>query len=479
MLFNSLSFLVFFPIVTVAFFLVQQRYRWALLLAASCFFYMAYRPVYILVLAFMITVDYFSGLGIERSATHFRKKFFLLASIVINVGILAFFKYYDFLNEFLSGIFSHDDGSRLLPVFSFLLPIGLSFHTFQSMSYTLEVYGGNRKAEKHFGIFALYVMFYPQLVAGPIERPGHLIPQFRVHQSFDYTRVSRGLRRMLWGLFKKMVIADRLAVYVDPVFDQPHIYGGFPAVWAGLFYTFQIYCDFSGYCDIAIGAANVMGFELSENFRSPFFSRSVSEFWKRWHISLTSWLFDYVYKPISFLRRNWGSWGAVYAVMITFFLCGLWHGARVTFVVWGLLNGAALAFEILADRTGIKKWKTRNSARLNLPSGLLTFLFVCMAFVVARANSLPDAYFMIRSMGHLSGSALIGLPIITRFAFVLNFILIFILMATEWFILNDGTRLKAAFLTKVPVIYAANIFLLIMILLFGIFEQQAFIYFQF
>lgn len=479
MLFNSLSFLIFFPVVTILFFLLPHRYRWALLLTASCFFYMSFRPVYILILALMITVDYFTAIEIERSETHQRKKIFLMASIIVNVGMLAFFKYYDFLNDFFSGFFSTAQGENLLPVFSFLLPIGLSFHTFQSMSYTLEVYGGNQKAEKHFGIFSLYVMFYPQLVAGPIERPGHLLPQFRQQHSFDYVKVSSGLRRMLWGLFKKMVIADRLAVYVDPVFDQPHLYGGFPVLWAGVFYTFQIYCDFSGYCDIAIGAARVMGFELTENFTSPFFSKSVSEFWKRWHISLTSWLFDYVYKPVSFLKRSWGKWGAVYAVMITFFLCGLWHGAKWTFVAWGILNGIALSIEIITDRFRRKKMKTQNSKLFGISSMLLTFTFVCLAFIVARANSIPEAAGMLGSLFNLSFVNMIGLPMITKFSFIMNFVFIFLLMGAEWFFLNNETRLNTVFVTRVPVRYAVNAFLLLLILIFGVFEQQAFIYFQF
>jgi alginate O-acetyltransferase complex protein AlgI len=479
MLFNSLAFLIFFPVVTIAFFMVPHRHRWALLLAASCFFYMTFRPVYILILAVMITVDYFSAIAMEGAATQQRKKIFLVASLFVNIGMLAFFKYYDFLNGFISGLLPLEDNATLLPAFSFLLPIGLSFHTFQSMSYSLEVYGGNQRAERHFGIFSLYVMFYPQLVAGPIERPNHLLPQLRVRHYFDYVKVSSGLRRMLWGFFKKMVIADRLAIYVDPVFDQPDLYGGFPVVWACLFYTLQVYCDFSGYCDIAIGAARVMGFDLTENFKSPFFSRSVSEFWKRWHISLTSWLFDYVYKPVSFVKRSWGKWGAVYAVMITFFLCGLWHGARWTFVVWGLLNGAALSVELLTDRYRKRYLKTQNSPVGALLSTLLTFAFIALAFLVARAHTLEDAAAMLASIPHISASSLIGMPMITQFSFMLNFIFIFLLLGAEWFFLNDGTKLHASWFSRAPVRYTVNALLLLLILIFGIFEQQAFIYFQF
>ncbi len=479
MLFNSIAFTIFFPVVTILYFVMSHRFRWGWLLAASCIFYMSFVPAYIFILAFMITVDYFSAIEIERAASDKRKRFFLIASIVVNVGMLAFFKYYSFLNDLVTHIIFLPSEKTVLPVLSFLLPIGLSFHTFQSMSYTLEVYGGNQKAEKHFGIFALYVMFYPQLVAGPIERPQHLLPQLRIQHSFNYELVSNGLRRMLWGLFKKMVIADRLAFFVDPVFGLPHSYSGYSVVWATLFYTFQIYCDFSGYCDIAIGTASVMGFELTENFRSPLFSKSVTEFWQRWHISLASWLFDYVFKPISFLKKSWGLVGIVYSVMITFLLCGLWHGARLNFVVWGLLNGMALSYEIITKKLRNKYFRKKGSTLISLFSLSITFIFICLSFLVARAQSLPDAYCMLRSLPNLHAAYLIGLPIISKFSFVMNFVFIFLLMSAEWFFLSDKTGWKARFVTRVHVRYGATIFLLVMILLFGVFEQQSFIYFQF
>jgi len=255
---------------------------------------MAFVPIYILILGFTIVIDYFAGILIENSEGK-RRKLFLILSLIANIGVLAVFKYHNFLNENLTFLMHGFGLSNPIPYLSIILPIGLSFYTFQAMSYTIEVYRGNQKAERHFGIFSLYIMFYPLLLAGPIERPYNLLPQLRIKQDFEYTRVVEGLRLMLWGLFKKLVIADRLAIYVNAVYNNYEAHNGTTLILASIFFTFQIYCDFSGYSDMAIGAAKVMGIKLMNNFNRPYFSRSMSEFWKRWHISLSSWFRDYVY----------------------------------------------------------------------------------------------------------------------------------------------------------------------------------------
>ncbi len=297
MLFNSLEFVIFFPVVTLLYFLLPHRFRWLHLLAASCVFYMFFIPAYILILAFTIVIDYFAGILIENARGKSRK-IFLATSLAANIGVLFVFKYYNFFSENLAQIASLLNVEYALPALSILLPVGLSFHTFQAMSYTIEVYRGNQKAERHFGIYALYVMFYPQLVAGPIERPQSLIHQFYERHDFDSNRVSNGLKLMLWGLFKKIVVADNLAVFVDAVYNQPRAWDGVNLIIATIFFAFQIYCDFSGYSDIAIGAAEVMGFKLMTNFNRPYHSKSISEFWKRWHISLSTWFRDYLYIPL-------------------------------------------------------------------------------------------------------------------------------------------------------------------------------------
>ena len=276
-----------------------------------------------------------------------------------------------------------------------ILPIGLSFHTFQAMSYTIEVYRRNQKAERHFGIYALYVMFYPQLVAGPIERPQNLLHQFREEHHFDYTRVTSGLKLMLWGMFKKVVIADNLSTFVTQVYDSPHNFSGLPLIVATLFFSIQLYCDFSGYSDIAVGSAQVMGFTLMKNFDRPFFSASISELWRRWHISLSTWLRDYLYTPISVVTRNWEKWGIVFSLIVTFVLAGLWHGADWKFVVFGFLHGIALAYEFLTRKTRKKISKKVPSYIYTNLSILITFLYFNFAGIYFRATSIKNAGYII------------------------------------------------------------------------------------
>src|SRR6266550_979853 len=347
MLFNSFTFLIFFPIVVAIYFAIPHRFRLAWLLAASCYFYMAFIPIYILILFFTIAVDYAAGILIENAEGR-RRRLFLLMSIIANVGVLAIFKYFNFLNANARAIAEVFHWPYGVPALSVILPIGLSFHTFQAMSYTIEVYRGRHSAERNPGIFALYVMFFPQLVAGPIERPQNLLHQFYEKHEFEYDRVADGLRRMAWGLFMKVVIADRLADYANPVYNSPYNYGGLTFVVATIFFALQIYCDFAGYSHIAIGAAEVMGFKLMRNFNRPYLSRSISEFWSRWHISLSSWFRDYVYIPLGGNRAAMPRW--YYNLFVTFLLSGLWHGANWTFVIWGALNGFYL-ISSLATRT--------------------------------------------------------------------------------------------------------------------------------
>jgi D-alanyl-lipoteichoic acid acyltransferase DltB (MBOAT superfamily) len=385
MLFNSWQFLVFFPVVTILYFAFPFRLRWFLLLVASCVFYMAFIPVYILILAFTIVIDYFAGL-IIGGARGQRRKVYLLLSIVSNVGILAFFKYYNFISENITGLARLLHWNYSLRSLAIILPIGLSFHTFQAMSYTIEVYRGHQKPERHFGIYALYVMFYPQLVAGPIERPQNLL-----HQFYE----KHGLKLMLWGMFKKVVIADRLALFVDNVYNQPTNYKGVPLIVATVFFAFQIYCDFSGYSDIAIGAAQVMGFRLMTNYNRPYHAKSIAEFWKRWHISLSTWFRDYL---LFSLGGNRIKWRFYFNLFLTFLVSGLWHGARWTFVIWGALNGFYLLFSIwtkdvrtrLLRVTGI--WGSKIHKYLQVAA---TFALVCFAWIFFRANNLADALYII------------------------------------------------------------------------------------
>lgn len=397
MLFNSFTFFLFFPIVTVVYFLLNHKYRWIWLLLASIYFYMSFVPIYILILFFTIIIDYIAGLAIERQSNPSRRKLFLIVSIIANIGVLSFFKYANFFIDnvnVLSSVLHWNYSVQLLKI---ILPIGLSFHTFQSLSYTIEVYRGNQKAEKNIGVFALYVLFYPQLVAGPIERPQNLLHQFREIHNVNYERITSGLRLMAWGFFKKVVIADHLAEFVNPVYGNVHLYHGWPLITATILFAFQIYYDFSGYTDIARGAARVMGFELMVNFKNPYFAKSIPEFWQRWHISLSSWFRDYVYIPLGGNRVN--KWRHYLNFFIVFVLSGLWHGAKWTYVIWGGLNGIYIIFSYLSKQTRDKlRFYRLPPALNNIRLHTTNFFLICLAWIFFRANSLDDAWYIIKNL---------------------------------------------------------------------------------
>ena len=478
MLFNSFQFLLFFPIVTTLYFLVPHKWRWLLLLLASCIFYTAFIPVYIFILFFTIIIDYIAAILIENQ-TGPKRKLFLVISIIANVGVLAIFKYYNFLVGNTSALlnFLHIR-QQPLPLWNIILPIGLSFHTFQAMSYTIEVYRGNQKPERHFGIYALYVMFYPQLVAGPIERPQNLLHQFREEHFFDNDRVAKGLRLMLWGLFMKVVIADRLAVYVNPVFSHIHEHNGTSILLAVIFFSIQIYCDFAGYSYIAIGSAQVMGFKLMNNFNRPYFAKTIAEFWSRWHISLSTWFRDYVYIPLGGSKVSMPRW--YFNLFIVFLISGLWHGADWKFVVWGAINGFYLVFAII-----IKKWAPVNKfsaglsklPRTNTFIQVSTTFFLCaFAWIFFRADSFRDALLIINKILFHRGSLFIGdYPALLPYCFYGIMILLLVEFKNEYWpqkklLLNNP---------NVYIRYAVYLYMIITILLLGIFDGGQFIYFQF
>ena len=397
MLFNSFQFLLFFPIVTLLYYILPHRFRWLHLLIASCIFYMAFIPIYIFILFVTIIVDYIAGILIEKESGR-RRRLFLIVSIVVNMGFLAFFKYYNFFTENVNELLHLlHVSTHPIPLLNFILPVGLSFHTFQAMSYTIEVYRGNQKAERHFGIYALYVMFYPQLVAGPIERPQNLLHQFHEEHKFSSQNLLDGLRQMLWGFFKKVVIADRLALYVNLVYANPQGFHYWNLLIAVFCFSIQIYCDFSGYSDIALGAAKTMGFNLMTNFNRPFlYSTNITEFWRRWHISLYTWFTDYVYSPMVIAYRDYGRWGITGAIMITFLLSGLWHGANWTFIVFGLLHGIALVYEALTKKSRKQISKRIPSTLYRISSIVITFLVLNFIWIFFRADTVSDALLIIK-----------------------------------------------------------------------------------
>ena len=478
MLFNSIQFIIFFVLVTSLYFLLPHKFRWLLLLIASCYFYMAFVPVYILILGFTIIVDYWAGLWIEKSSGH-KRKLFLVASLVANIGVLAVFKYYNFFNSNLTSVLNHFGLPNHIPYLSILLPIGLSFHTFQAMSYTIEVYRGKQKAETKFGIYALYVMFYPQLVAGPIERPQNILHQFYEKHSVSYDNFATGFKLILWGFFKKLVIADRLSIYVAMVYHNPAHFNSPTLILATVFFAFQIYCDFSGYSDIALGTARIMGFKLMTNFNRPYFSTNVSEFWRRWHISLSTWFTDYLYISMGGNRVSVPKW--YFNLLFVFLISGLWHGANWTFIIWGGLNGLYLILAIVF-RPISNKYKDiviHNQALKFVARAFKTiwvFVLISFSWIFFRANSISDALIVIKRIFTVKGKLFYNDDLELLFYPAVG---LFILLLFEWNQeINHGVN--KFFNNKSPVIRMATYcFLLITIILIGVFDGGQFIYFQF
>jgi D-alanyl-lipoteichoic acid acyltransferase DltB (MBOAT superfamily) len=403
MLFNSLHFLLFLPVVVGLYYLLPKQFRWILIFVASCYFYMAFVPKYILILFLIIIIDYVSGILIERARKKNIKRLFLVVSILSNVGLLAFFKYFNFINENI-GVLSEWMGLHFKPsALDVILPIGLSFHTFQSMSYTIEVYRGNQKAEKHLGYFANYVLFFPQMVAGPIEKYSHLGNELRQPVDPVYENFARGFRLILFGLFVKMAVADNLAPIVNDVYADPSAFNSIDIFGAIVFFSFQIYADFYGYSTIALGAAKLLGIDLIDNFKTPYLSLSINDFWRRWHISLTSWFREYIFIPLGGSRVNTFHW--TLNILIIFFVSGLWHGANWTFVVWGLLHGIIYLLERAFNKIFNFKIKEGFSF-LNLLLGIKTFLIVSFIWIFFRAENFDKAMNIFRSLlgnWHITG----------------------------------------------------------------------------
>jgi D-alanyl-lipoteichoic acid acyltransferase DltB (MBOAT superfamily) len=400
---------------------------------------------------------------------------------------LFLFKYFNFFNDSLKTVFERFNIFYGIPALKFLLPVGISFYTFKNLSYAIDVYRNDEEPEKHLGFFALYVAFFPQLLAGPIERATRFLPQLYKKFDFNYQRVTKGLRLMIWGFFQKMVIADNLALLVDPIYNHPNHYQGLPLFLATLFFAFQIYCDFSGYSDIAIGAAEIMGFKTMENFSHPYFSKSISEFWRRWHISLSTWFRDYLYIPMGGNRVSLLRWYLNLFIVMT--ICGFWHGANWTFLIWGGLHGFYLVSSILT-----RNFRTHLTRMIGLDRvprlhiclrGLITFFLVSFAWIFFRANTISDAFYIIYNLFIGWGrvftiKGLRNVPLMTnlRFEFIVSLMSVGILLFVQLMDLRgnviDRFSEKPVWI-RWPVYY----FLLLAILLCGNFGSKEFIYFQF
>ena len=479
MLFNSWQFALFFPIVFGLYWGLPHKFRVYLLLIASYWFYMSWNVKYVVLILFTTIISYLAAIFLERYPAKSTRKFILSLTLTACLGVLFVFKYFNFFMEALADLSNMFYFSLHPMTLKLLLPVGISFYTFQTLGYVIDVYRGTAKAERNFWVYATFISFFPQLVAGPIERTNNLLPQIKAVHEFRYDQAAYGIKLMTWGFFKKLCVADVLAVYVDKVFGNVYDFKGFALVLAVGFFTLQIYCDFSGYSDIARGCAKMLGIELMENFRSPYFSASLREFWGRWHISLSTWFRDYVYIPLGGnrcgkVRRNVN-------LMLTFMISGLWHGANWTFLVWGMVHGLGQVFENAFTR---REGEVKGFSRALRTAG--TFVFVMLAWVFFRAQSLSEAVYVIGNfttgisdiMNYLYAEGVTAIGFAPRNLHSLSLVVL-VLLLWECASLKLDTL---AFITcrKGPFLrYAVYFGLLTAVMLLRATEQTDFVYFQF
>lgn len=472
MLFNSLAFLLFFPIVCALYYAIPSarvKERNLLLLMASYYFYMNWEPVYAILLLMSTIITYFAAFGMGYFKDKRIRKIYLVSGLVFNLAILFLFKYYNFLASNIEEVLQISGLGLHIPKFYMLLPVGISFYIFQALGYSIDVYRQTTKVEHDFLTYALFVSFFPQLVAGPIERSRNLLPQFQQRHRFDYDEIMAGVKLMLWGYFLKLVLADRCSLYVNAVFNNLEMHNGGSYLLASLLFAFQIYGDFAGYSLIAIGVARVMGFRLMENFRRPYFACSIGEFWHRWHISLSTWFKDYVYIPLGGNRSN--KTRHYFNLMVTFMVSGIWHGANWTFLCWGSLHGILLCMEKACgigkqDYSGYKK----------LSHWAVTFALVCLSWILFRASNLNDAVTIVSGIVCKMDIPNVTFAMFTELclaAFAMTLLLIRELsdeFCLKWHISKSSYWL-------VQHLYIVG--MIAMILLFGVLGGDQFIYFQF
>ena len=476
MLFNSIAFAVFLPIVFMLYWCLPHRYRWCLLLASSYYFYMSWNVKYVFLILFATMISYLAAIMIEKEDSKRKKKFIMIGAAVVCLGVLFYFKYFNFVSESivnLLGLFT----IKMNPVtIKVLLPVGISFYTFQTLGYVIDVYKGEVKAEKHFGYYATFISFFPQLVAGPIERTSNLLPQIKMQHEFNYGLAMYGARKMLWGFFKKIAVADMISIYVDKAYANLYGCTGFDLVLVIFLFTIQIYCDFSGYSDIAIGTAKLLGINLMENFKSPYFSVSIKEFWSRWHISLSTWFKDYIYIPLGGNRCS--KIRSYVNLFITFIVSGIWHGANWTYVVWGGIHGI---FQVIEKACKLDQ-KCKNRL-IKLLRWMCVFIFCNITWVFFRAETLHDAVtlFTLLAVKIKDLSSFLHTSVGMNFKKLLyTFIVILMVAIYDYKSLSVDLIESMAKMNKVKRITVEYIILFIIVLaLVKGTSQNQFVYFQF
>jgi len=478
MVFTSLNFLLFFPLLAIVYYITPGKFRWITLLVASYFFYINIKPAFALLVSGVTLSTYIFTRLIDKAGTESGKKTLMVINIVLILLPLFFFKYFAVINN---GILSLLDSYKVrwpLPEIKLLLPVGISFYTFMAIGYTIDVSNEEIKSEKNIGIVALFLSFFPLILSGPIERANNMLPQFKKQINLDFALITQGIKLMLWGYFMKLVVADRIGIYVDAVYGNIGQHNGTSLMLASMLYSIQLYADFGGYSLIAIGTAKILGIDVMQNFKRPFFATSMSEFWRRWHISLISWLTDYVYTPLSFTFRRFKIWGIVIAIMITFLISGIWHGAGLTFIIWGLIQGTFLSIEALTNK-GRTSFQTKHNLNKRIwyivLSCIVTFVLFSASMVFGRAKDLNDALMVYSKIF----SGIIHIPYRDGYTMMYSFIGFTILILKEFrdeyypdhFLLFENKNVIIRWLSYYAVIF--------MILYFGVFGQEKFIYFQY
>lgn len=477
MLFTSIIYFLFLAGVLLLYYIVAPKYRNFILIAASAFFYMYADIGYILIIIFLIIANYFLGLRIQKTTKKEIRLRLLQLALLINLGMLVFFKYSNFIIENISGLFGSFRLSHPIPLLQIALPLGLSYYIFQTIGYIIDVYRGSQKAEENIYNFSLFTLFFPKLLVGPIERANHFLPQIRKPIYFNKEDIIEGSKRIAWGLFKKLVVANRISIYQSAVMASLPSQSGSTILFATILYTFQVYADFSGYTDIAIGTARLFGFDLIENFKRPLFAKSVSDFWRRWHISLSSWVNDYIFNPIALKRRSWGPWGLFYALMISFLVIGIWHGASWNYVVFGLMQAGALIYETSTKHLRKKISKKINSTIYKCVSVTLTFSFVTFSLIIFRSEDFSKGIDIITGIFSKSGPLFYDNPSTLLFMILGCVTILLYDFQTEYRVIRTTHFYNSnnAWLAK-QIAYAI---LLISILLAGVFDGGQFIYFSF
>ncbi len=477
MTFTSFNFLIFFPVVVILYNIVPAKWRIWFLLVASYFFYMNLQPVYALLLVAVTGFTYFSTRSIDMSDKEKTKKRMMRWGIILVLLPLLFFKYFAFINNAISDALVSSGLSLGLPKIELLLPVGISFYTFMAIGYIIDVYNEEVECEKNIASVGLFLSFFPLVLSGPIERAGNMFPQFAKMQSSKYSDLVKGAKLMMWGYFMKLCVADRLGIYVDAVFNNIANHNGTTLAFASVLYPFQVYADLGGYSLIAMGVARCLGFAVIPNFRRPFFATSMSEFWRRWHMSLIQWLTDYIYTPLSFILRGWKIWGIVAALMLTFLISGIWHGAALTFIVWGLVQGVYLSIEAMMQGKRSKFEKKHGLGEkwwYKLVCCIVVFVLFAFSQIFGRCANLQDASDVIGKIFMQHGPLFLD---VTTLGYALTCLaILFIIDFRDEFLPNRFRLFESRYIVVRWLSYVAVIML---ILSFGVLDSGQFIYFQF